>query len=94
MELVLDGKNWTTPDNVYHAFFEAVGAPIWHGHNLNALRDSICVGRINKIDLPYSIRIKNYALIGTAAKKMAADFVQLVKELKESGCPVEITLEN
>lgn len=90
----MDGKNWIAPDDVYRAFFEAVGAPAWHGHNFNALRDSIVIGRINTINVPYHITLKNYGSIGEEARKMAADFVQLIRELQESGCPVDITIEN
>ncbi|MGH9683128.1 MAG: barstar family protein [Candidatus Acidiferrales bacterium] len=93
-EIVMDGGNWTAPDDVYDAFFQAVGAPSWHGHNFNALRDSIAVGRINKIEVPYLVRIRNYASIGLGAKSMARDFVEFIKQLRESGCPVDIEVEN
>jgi len=90
----MDAKKWSAPDDVYGAFFEAVGAPAWHGHNFNALRDSIVVGGINRINVPYSITIKNYGLIGDGAKNMAGDFVQLIQQLRQEGCPVDITIEN
>jgi len=93
-EIVLDGRNWSAGNDVYDAFFKAVGAPSWHGRNFNALRDSIAIGRINKIEAPYVVRIKNYASIGAGAKSMAADFVQFIKEMHESGCPVDIEIEN
>ena len=93
-EVLMDGKNWNSPDDLYQAFFSAVGAPSWHGRNFNALRDSICTGRINKIELPYLIRIKNYSLIGPAAKIIAAEFIQLIGQLRESGCHVNIKVED
>jgi len=74
-EIVTDGGNWTEQDDVYDAFFKAVGAPSWHGRNFNALRDSICGGRINRIEVPYLIRRKNFASIGSEAKSMATNFV-------------------
>jgi RNAse (barnase) inhibitor barstar len=92
-EVVMDGKNWATQDDIYDAFFQAVGAPSWHGRNFNALRDSICTGRINKIEVPYLIKIKNYASIGVGARGAADDFVDLIRELRESGCPVDIQIE-
>lgn len=95
MQIVeLDGRNWSVADDIYLAFFAAVGAPTWHGHNFNALRDSISVGQINAINVPYNIRIKNYSAIGAGAKEMASNFVHLIEELRESGCPVGITIEN
>lgn len=92
-EIHLDGAGWNDRDDVYDAFFQAVGAPSWHGRNFNALRDSISGGRINKIEVPYIIRLKNYSLVGPGARNMAKDFVALIKELRESGCHVDISVE-
>lgn len=93
-EIVLDGKKWNAADDVYDAFFKAVGAPSWHGRNFNALRDSIAIGRINRIEAPYIVKIKNYASIGAGARRMASDFVQFIKQMHESGGPVDIEIEN
>jgi RNAse (barnase) inhibitor barstar len=93
-EIVMDGGKWAAADDVYNTFFQAVGAPSWHGHNFNALRDSISVGRINEIEVPYLIRIRNYASIGPEAKSMARDFVELIKELHQSSCPVDVEIED
>jgi len=49
---MLDGSTWNTRDHVYAAFFAAVGAPSWHGRNLDARNDSIATGQINQIELP------------------------------------------
>ena len=91
-ELILDGTNWTNSDDVYDAFFRAVGAPEWHGRNLDALNDSIANGSINEVEVPYRLIITNYELIGNGAKKMTDDFVDLIHEIEERGCPVEIRL--
>jgi RNAse (barnase) inhibitor barstar len=93
-EIIMDGGKWAAADDIYDAFFRAVGAPSWHGRNFNALRDSISVGRINEIEAPYLIRIRNYSSIGPEAKSMAGDFVRLIWELHESGCPVNIETED
>jgi len=92
-ELVLDGKNWTTPDDVYDSFFAVVGAPEWHGRNFNALIDSIETGNINEIEVPYRLIITNSASVGEGARKMVNDFVDLIHEIKARGCPVEIVVE-
>jgi len=93
-EIILDAQNWATSDDLYDAFLNAVGAPSWHGHNFNALRDSICGGRINKIEVPYLVKIKNFSSIGQGARSVAQDFVQLIKELHNSGCPVDIEVQD
>jgi RNAse (barnase) inhibitor barstar len=93
-ELTLDGAGWTTNDDVYSAFFLAVGAPEWHGRNFNALNDSIANGSINKVEVPYRVVLKNYDLISGEAKKMTDDFVDLIHEIAARGCPVEVRLDN
>jgi RNAse (barnase) inhibitor barstar len=92
-ELVLNGADWATKDDVYNTFFHAVGAPEWHGRNLDALADSIAGGQINQVEVPYRLVIQNYNLIGTAAKEMADNFVNLVRELEGEGCPIEIRID-
>ncbi len=92
-ELVLNGAGWTTKDDVYNAFFHVVGAPEWHGRNLDALADSIAGGQINQVEVPYRVVIKNYNLIGSAAKEMTDNLVNLVRELAGKGCPVEICVD-
>jgi hypothetical protein len=62
-------------------------------HNFNALRDSISGGRINQVELPYVIKITNCESIGPNAKTMAQHFVEFIKELKESGCKVDVEIE-
>jgi RNAse (barnase) inhibitor barstar len=91
-KLVLDGREWRTRDDVYDAFFAAVGAPSWHGKNFNALNDSIAVGSINQIEVPYCVVIANFDLISGEAKQMAADFADLLRELNVRGVPVEVEL--
>ena len=92
-DVVLDGAAWCTKDDVYDAFFRAVGAPEWHGRNFDALRDSIAGGEINKLELPYKLVIRNYDKIRGEAKEMADDFIDLVHELAAEGCPVEVCAE-
>jgi RNAse (barnase) inhibitor barstar len=93
-ELMLDGRDWKTANDVYDAFFSAVGAPVWHGKNLDALNDSIATGSINAIEVPYRIVIANFDLISGNARNMVANFTDLVLEIAVRGCPVEIELRD
>ena len=92
-ELILNGAEWKTGDDVYGSFFRAVGAPDWHGRNFDALRDSIGTGSVNAVEVPYRLVIQNYDKIGPSARQMVADFVDLIHELAAEGCPVEIRAE-
>jgi RNAse (barnase) inhibitor barstar len=89
-ELILDGTGWKNSDDVYDAFFKAVGAPPWHGRNFSAIDDSIANGGVNAIDPPYRLIIKNYDRIGSGARQMTDDFVDLIEKIAASGVPVEI----
>jgi RNAse (barnase) inhibitor barstar len=89
-ELLLNGAEWKTSDDLYDAFFRAVGAPSWHGRNFNALDDSIAGGSINEVEVPYCVVIQNYDLIGVGAKRMVDAFIDLIHEIGARGFPVEI----
>jgi RNAse (barnase) inhibitor barstar len=91
-ELILDASIWKADDDVYDSFFKAVGAPEWHGRNFNALIDSIR-GGINAVEVPYRLVIRHYDCIAPGAKKMADDFVDLIRELAGRGSQVEIAVE-
>lgn len=92
-ELVLNGAEWAAKDDVYDAFFRAVGAPEWHGRNLDALADSISGGSINQVEVPYRLVIENYDTIGPHAKPMTDNLIKLIRDLAAEGCPVEIRVE-
>jgi len=53
----LDATLWSTVDDFYRALLSAIGAPEWHGHNLNALVDSMIWGGINAVEPPYEVKI-------------------------------------
>ena len=89
-EIILDAAKWKSDDDVYDSFFAAVGAPPWHGKNLNALNDSIVGGQVNKIEVPYRIVIRNYEQVGAGARQMAESFAHLIRELSERDTRVEI----
>jgi RNAse (barnase) inhibitor barstar len=92
-ELILDGANWKIKDDVYDGFLRAVGAPTWHGRNLDALADGISGGSINQVEVGYRVIIKNYDKIASLAKQMADSFVDLIQDLAGEGYPIEVCVE-
>jgi hypothetical protein len=59
MQLIeLDGSKWVTVMDFYDALLTALGAPRWHGRNVNALVDSMIFGGINAMEPPYRIRVR------------------------------------
>jgi RNAse (barnase) inhibitor barstar len=92
-EIRLDATNWSTPDDFYHAFFEAVGAPSWHGRNFDALYDSIGTGAINKVEVPYRIVVQNSAALKGSLLDFVEDLRDLIHRLQDYGCPVDLVIE-
>jgi RNAse (barnase) inhibitor barstar len=94
-DLILDASDWNLKSDwywtqdLYSAFFVAVGAPEWHGRNLDALRDSIGSGGINRIEVPYRIVIRNAPRENEMAKQVLNDFADLIQDLEAKGCPVK-----
>lgn len=77
-EIVISAMGWKAPDDFYVAFLNAVGAPPWHGRNLDALWDSITGGDINDINLPYRIRITEIGDIPEDCKYLLGRFKDLL----------------
>lgn len=92
-EILLDGAAWKTKDDFYTAFLSAVGAPDWHGHNLDALNDSIGVGNINEVNPPFLVKIRGSASMKSEAKQMVERFQQLIQDLEGKGINVAIQVE-
>jgi RNAse (barnase) inhibitor barstar len=79
----LDGGAWTTADDFYTSYFAAVGAPEWHGRNLDALWDSLTAGGINQSNPPYQIRISGTARMSSDAREMVRRFEALLHEAEQ-----------
>jgi RNAse (barnase) inhibitor barstar len=55
----LDANDWKTALDFYEAILAAIGAPRWHGRNVNALIDSMIYGGISELEPPFTVRITN-----------------------------------
>ncbi|HUH01954.1 MAG TPA: barstar family protein [Kofleriaceae bacterium] len=56
--IVLDAAGWQSSSDFYDALLPALGAPQWHGHNLDALLDSLTAGEINAVGPPFIVEIQ------------------------------------
>jgi len=77
--ITLDAAAWKTYDDFYGALLKAVGAPEWHGRNINALIDSMVWGGINAVEPPYTVRILNADAVPPAVREeieLAANAIQ------------------
>jgi hypothetical protein len=91
-EIELDGQGWTAVDDFYSSYLAAVGAPEWHGHNLDALWDSLTGAGINERNLPFRFRIGGTALMCGDVFEIVGRFQTLVCEAERDGHPVHIEL--
>lgn len=89
----LDATAWNSTNDFYSAFFDAVGAPPWHGRNLNALNDSIGGSAVNKMEVPYRLVVHNLQTADAEVRYLLRDFAELIEKLRLNGCPVEIQIE-
>ena len=89
-EIVLSGALWTTPDDFYKALLPSLGAPDWHGHNLDALWDSILGNDINGIKPPFRIQIDGIDAMPSECRVLVDRFVALINAAKGQGVLVEI----
>jgi RNAse (barnase) inhibitor barstar len=76
----LDGGSWRTQDDLYDALLPALGAPDWHGRNLDALIDSMGTGSINEIEPPYLIKIKRSQAMPVELRDILRDLGRYVDE--------------
>lgn len=56
MVIIINWGEMHNEEMFYEQFLSQVSAPEWHGHNLDALADSIISGEINGIEPPYTIK--------------------------------------
>ena len=91
-EIVLNARNWTASNDFYESYFLAVGAPDWHGRNLDALADSIATGSINRIEVPCRIVIDGLSQAASETRSTTVRVVELLRRLEAQGCPVAVTL--
>ncbi len=75
-EFILDGSAWRTWDDMYDALFAVLGAPAWHGRNLNALYDSMVVGGINELRPPARVQIVGTRAMSDEVRDMVAAAVE------------------
>jgi hypothetical protein len=65
----IDASGWETALDFYEAILAAIGAPRWHGRNVNALIDSMIYGGISELEPPFTVRITNAEKLPAEARE-------------------------
>jgi RNAse (barnase) inhibitor barstar len=92
MQHILDASGWRAVDDFYAALLSAIGAPSWHGHNLDALEDTLGDGVTNGVQPPLEIAIINGANVSSAVRDVLDRFSLLVRDLASRGVPITVAL--
>src|SRR5215210_8137398 len=74
----LDGRIWVSSDDFYEALLGALGAPGWHGRNLDALEETLSSGEMNAVNPPLDIAITGMESMGVEARTTVHRFNELV----------------
>jgi hypothetical protein len=89
----LDGSCWASKGDFYDALLPALGAPAWHGRNLDALSESLRSSRINEMHPPYTIRIRGLSTMQPDAREMVSRFANFIAARRAEGIAVGLVVE-
>ena len=93
-EIRLDASKWKTSDDFYHDLLAALGAPAWHGRNLDALNDSISSDEINEVHLPFRFLLVGTDTVPRELRCFLKRFAELVADLpRHRGADVSLICE-
>ena len=86
MQVIGSGASaWHTVPDVYAALFTGLGAPAWHGRNLDALNDSLTSGDINAVAPPLRVEVAGPSAAGPEARALAARIADLFADRAAEG---------
>jgi RNAse (barnase) inhibitor barstar len=91
-EIVLDGSSWRSVEDFYAALLPALGAPDWHGHNLDALNDSLGGGDLNQVNPPLAITISGIYAMAPDAERVVRSFAALADALAAEGTQISVEI--
>ena len=81
--IILDGSEWRSPADFYSALLPQLGAPVWHGANLDALYDSLS-GNINCLEPPFTIEVRETAGLSHETKAYLTKVEQVFVDARKN----------
>ena len=91
-KVLLEGQKWVSSDDFYEALLAALGAPGWHGRNLDALDETLRSGDTNALNPPLDIAISGMNSMGAEARTTVHRFNQLVDDLRAANIDIRLEL--
>ncbi len=93
MKIVIDWSVVHSEDEFYAQVLPQVGAPAWHGNNLDALADSIAVGGINRVEPPYRIEVIGTARVHPGLRAFSQDVASVLRDAAERRPGIELRFD-
>jgi RNAse (barnase) inhibitor barstar len=93
LKLTIDVSKCAHTLDVYGVLLAQLGAPEWHGKNLDALWDTVSNDGINAVRAPYTIRFVGVANSNQNVTKLIGQMKQLFEEAKSEGLDVGCLIE-
>jgi RNAse (barnase) inhibitor barstar len=88
----LDASAWRTQSDFYDAVLPQLGAPKWHGRNLDALNDTLRGGDINEVNPPIAFIIDGTSTMRGEVRSAVEGFAGLIRDLAAGGVRVSLDL--
>lgn len=76
--------------SVYEKLLSALGAPDWHGHNLDALWDTVSGDDINSVRAPYRIDVVVMSDPSAEVEELIGRIEQLFVDARQQGSSVAL----
>lgn len=89
----LSSADWTMERDFYASLLASLGAPVYHGHSMDALWDSITGGEMNRINPPFTICVRGTSTMPASCKAVVDRFANLISDAKAEGWEVDITCD-
>ncbi|MGO2371780.1 MAG: barstar family protein [Pseudoalteromonas prydzensis] len=81
-------------DQFYDLLLSQVGAPNWHGHNLDTIAESLIAGSINSNELPYKLMYVNSSVNLSGLKPFKIKVLMVFSEAAiEQSCEIEFCVK-
>jgi hypothetical protein len=85
--IIVSARDWVSLSDFYKAILGALEAPEWHGHNVNALIDSIVYGNINGLEPPFRLDIIDMSALSSSLKTAVTTEVGYVLQARDEYGP-------
>ena len=90
MKIFIDWKAISTEGEYYNSLLEQLKAPDWHGHNLDALADSLINGDINGVEPPFCIINLNVQEVSAELTPFFQKVGGIYSEARDSGRVIRV----